>query len=81
MLNVGHAACSSQSLGLSLGLATFYLCWILLCSHFNGIFPYPFLNKLPWPKAGLHADSPQNASLLVVLLSAEPCIVHQCCCH
>ena len=46
-----QAACSSQSLGLSLGLATFYLCWILLCSHFNGIFPYPFLNKLPWPKA------------------------------
>ena len=43
--------CSGRSLKLSLGIATFYLGWILLCSHFNGIFPYPFLNKLPWPQA------------------------------
>lgn len=42
--------CSQRSLKLSLGIASFYLCWILVCSHFNGIFPYPFLNKLPWPQ-------------------------------
>ena len=43
-------ACSHSSLKLSLGIASFYLCWILVCSHFDGIFPYPFLNKLPWPQ-------------------------------
>ena len=42
---------SDRSMKLCLGITTFYLCWILVCSHFNGIFPYPFLNKLPWPQA------------------------------
>jgi hypothetical protein len=31
-------------------LATTYMGWILMCSHFDGVFPYPFLNKMPWPQ-------------------------------
>ena len=27
-----------------------YTAWILVCSKYNGVFPYPFLNKLPWPQ-------------------------------
>ncbi|KAK9800226.1 hypothetical protein WJX73_001145 [Symbiochloris irregularis] len=41
---------SRRSMVLSLGLVCAYTVWILVCSHFNGVFPYPFLNKLPWPK-------------------------------
>ena len=41
---------SRRSQWLSIGLAVFYLHWILLCSHINGAFPYPFLNKLPQPQ-------------------------------
>lgn len=40
---------SNTSGRLSVGIVTFYTCWILLCSHFNGAFPYPILNELPWP--------------------------------
>jgi FAR-17a/AIG1-like protein len=48
---------SRRSSRISLGIASFYLCWILVCSHFNGVFPYPFLNKMPWPQvcSRLHA--------------------------
>lgn len=48
---------SRRSSRISLGIASFYLCWILVCSHFNGVFPYPFLNKMPWPQVRpqLHA--------------------------
>ncbi len=46
---------SKRSQWLSIGLAVFYLHWILLCSHINGAFPYPFLNKLPQPQASPHA--------------------------
>ena len=42
---------SRRSQLLSIGFAVFYLHWILLCSHINGSFPYPFLNKLPQPQA------------------------------
>lgn len=41
---------SRRSSLISLCLASFYLVWIIVCSHFNGVFPYPFLNKMPWPQ-------------------------------
>ncbi len=44
---------SRRSQLLSIGLVMFYLHWILLCSHINGGFPYPFLNKLLQPQARL----------------------------
>ncbi|KAL0047508.1 hypothetical protein WJX82_005138 [Trebouxia sp. C0006] len=40
---------SKRSGRLSVGIIAFYTVWILICSHFNGAFPYPILNKLPWP--------------------------------
>jgi len=40
---------SERSGRLSVGIIAFYTVWILICSHFNGAFPYPILNKLPWP--------------------------------
>ena len=40
---------SKKSGRLSVGIIAFYTVWILICSHFNGAFPYPILNKLPWP--------------------------------
>ncbi len=30
-----------------------YTLWLLISSHFNAGFPYPFLNKLPWPQVSL----------------------------
>ena len=48
---------SRRSQWLSIGLVVFYLHWILLCSHINGGFPYPFLNKLPQPQASPHLCS------------------------
>lgn len=51
-LQLGHPRTfSKRSSRICLGIASFYLCWILVCSHFNGVFPYPFLNKMPWPQA------------------------------
>lgn len=44
---------SKRSQHLSLSLVLAYVVWILVCSHFNGFFPYPFLNKLPWPQGFL----------------------------
>lgn len=41
---------SKRSSQLSLVLVAAYTFWILISSHFNGAFPYPFLNKLPWPQ-------------------------------
>lgn len=41
---------SKRSSRLSLVLIAVYTLWILISSHFNGSFPYPFLNKLPWPQ-------------------------------
>ena len=41
---------SRRSERISLGLILFFTLWILLCSYFNGAFPYPFLNALPWPQ-------------------------------
>ncbi|KAK9815412.1 hypothetical protein WJX72_003239 [[Myrmecia] bisecta] len=35
---------------ISMLLTSLYTSWILLCSHFNGVFPYPFLNKMAWPQ-------------------------------
>lgn len=40
---------SKRSSRLSVGIVAFYTVWILICSHFNGAFPYPILNELPWP--------------------------------
>ncbi len=40
---------SKRSGRLSVGIIAFYTVWILICSHFNGAFPYPILNQLPWP--------------------------------
>ena len=40
---------STRSSRLSVGIVAFYTVWILICSHFNGAFPYPILNELPWP--------------------------------
>ena len=48
---------SRRSQHLSLGLVLGYVVWILVCSHFNGVFPYPFLNKLPWPQVRLHSHT------------------------
>lgn len=45
-----HPRSFSKSSGrLSVGIVAFYTIWILICSHFNGAFPYPILNELPWP--------------------------------
>ena len=44
---------SRRSERISLGLILFFTLWILLCSYFNGAFPYPFLNALPWPQVSL----------------------------
>lgn len=53
-LAVGHPrSFSRRSTAISLFLATFYLGWIVTCSHFNGVFPYPFLNRMPWPQGFL----------------------------
>ena len=41
---------SPSSSRLSLVLVAFYTVWILISSYFNKGFPYPFLNKLPWPQ-------------------------------
>lgn len=41
---------SRRSSRLSTGVVVTYLAWILLCSHVSGEFPYPFLNKLPYPQ-------------------------------
>ena len=49
---------SRRSQWLSIGFVVFYLHWILLCSHVNGGFPYPFLNKLPQPQVGPHPPGP-----------------------
>uniref|UniRef100_A0A061QQ72 Uncharacterized protein n=1 Tax=Tetraselmis sp. GSL018 TaxID=582737 RepID=A0A061QQ72_9CHLO len=38
---------SAERLGVALALL--YMLWILLCSYVNGGFPYPFLNRLPFP--------------------------------
>lgn len=54
---------SKRSQHLSLSLVLAYVVWILVCSHFNGFFPYPFLNKLPWPQVGasrMHAPSSEQ---------------------
>ena len=47
---------SKRSGRLSVGIIAFYTMWILICSHFNGAFPYPILNKLPWPAVSTHAS-------------------------
>ena len=44
---------SRRSQILSVCLIIFYLLWIQLCSYMNGVYPYPFLNKLPQPQVGL----------------------------
>lgn len=41
---------SKYSSRLSLVLVGTYTLWILISSHFNKGFPYPFLNRLPWPQ-------------------------------
>lgn len=46
---------SKRSGRLSVGIIAFYTIWILICSHFNGAFPYPILNQLPWPAVSTHA--------------------------
>lgn len=51
-----HPRSFSQTAGrLSVGIVAFYTVWILTCSHFNGAFPYPILNQLPWPWVTLFA--------------------------
>lgn len=40
---------STRSGRLSVGIIAFYTVWILICSHYNGAFPYPILNQLPYP--------------------------------
>lgn len=44
---------SKRSSRLSVGIVAFYTVWILICSHFNGAFPYPILNELPWPAVSM----------------------------
>ena len=44
---------SKRSSRLSVGIIAFYTVWILICSHFNGAFPYPILNELPWPAVSI----------------------------
>lgn len=44
---------SKYSSRLSLVLVGTYTLWILISSHFNRGFPYPFLNRLPWPQVPL----------------------------
>ena len=43
---------STRSGRLSVGITAFYTVWILVCSHYNGAFPYPILNQLPYPAVG-----------------------------
>lgn len=63
---------SRRSQNLSIGLVIFYLHWILLCSYVNGLFPYPFLNKLPQPQVRfccllLESQSSCNECLNIIL--------------
>ena len=41
---------SKTSSRLSLLIVLAYTLWLLISSHFNAGFPYPFLNKMPWPQ-------------------------------
>ena len=49
---------SKYSSRLSLVLVGTYTLWILISSHFNKGFPYPFLNRLRWPQVGLPVNAP-----------------------
>lgn len=51
MLLAPRRSFSKRSSRLSMALVAIYIVWILLSRHFNGAFPYPFLNKLPFPQA------------------------------
>jgi hypothetical protein len=53
---------SKSSSRLSLLIVLAYTLWLLVSSHFNSGFPYPFLNKMPWPQVGqICQSSPRNA--------------------
>ena len=57
---------SKRSSRLSVGIVAFYTVWILVCSHFNGAFPYPILNELPWPAVSAkHLDFCNTAARLI----------------
>ena len=62
-----------RSSRISLGIASFYLCWILVCSHFNGVFPYPFLNKMPWPQVRVSCMHARATPLLSSATSKCKC--------
>jgi hypothetical protein len=49
LLNSNHRTFSKTSERLSSVLVMVYLCYILVCRHMNGRFPYPFLNAMPMP--------------------------------
>ena len=69
---VGHPRTfSRRSSRICLGIASFYLVWIVVCSHFNGVFPYPFLNKMPWPQVSVSCSYMPNLLQQDVLTRAH----------
>lgn len=67
-----HPRSFSKTSGrLSVGIVAFYTCWILICSHFNGAFPYPILNQLPWPMVSF-VPSAILQSMLMCTFPAPP---------
>lgn len=63
---------STRSGRLSVGIIAFYTVWILICSHYNGAFPYPILNQLPYPAVGF------LNSLDLCCISSVPCALLSC---
>ncbi|KAI3437660.1 hypothetical protein D9Q98_000110 [Chlorella vulgaris] len=49
MLIVEERSFSGSSRHLALLIALLYCCWLLVVRHHFGKFPYPILNKLPFP--------------------------------
>lgn len=71
-LAVGHPRSFSQrSTAISLFLASFYMGWILTCNHINGVFPYPFLNKMPWPQGFLSVAVAANVLFFLLFRAGK----------
>lgn len=65
LLSSNRRTFSRASEQMSSVLVFIYLCYIMLCRHMNGRFPYPFLNKLPFP-SGFMAMTSAGLTLFVL---------------
>jgi hypothetical protein len=57
---------SASAERMSIAFAVAYLALIIVCSRVNGQFPYPFLNKLPFP-SGFMAVAAASIAIFVAL--------------